>query len=315
MYSNTHVNKNYLNDPPANSSAESDIELSREAAHGQASARNSVNEMAHPIITYQTAKFCKRFCNENKYNYVCTLPGTQGKTPAEAVYCEWGNASYAWMLDDLTGPSRLKSFEGRDGSSLRNYFFHIANSLPFYERWKDWRFGRRVHVPLYIQDIGPHAARVFLAMRNGDDIKLIAQNLAKSEDETDRTAQHIIAALTKRKRLHLLDPPSTLSLTGLGKSEENDHSQTDIAWTDLAAEQLDESLHLKKAWIQLTEVEQFVLEAMVIEEQDANDVLQALKKLNIQLSEKVPANQTDRQQLYYFRRKTLARLAGLLGIS
>ncbi|WP_455212141.1 hypothetical protein, partial [Kaarinaea lacus] len=62
----------------------------------------------------------------------------------------------------------------------------------------------------------------------------------------------------------------------------------------------------------LTAVEQFVLEAMLIDEQDASDVLSALIKLNISIADGVPAQQTNRQQLYYFRRKALAKLAEMM---
>jgi hypothetical protein len=53
---------------------------------------------------------------------------------------------------------------------------------------------------------------------------------------------------------------------------------------------------------------------MDIDDQDANDVLAALEKLNISIKDNVAAQDTDRQQLYYFRRKTLAKLAKLTGI-
>jgi hypothetical protein len=51
---------------------------------------------------------------------------------------------------------------------------------------------------------------------------------------------------------------------------------------------------------------------MLIDELDANEVLAALIKLDISLAEGVPAEQSNRQQLYYFRRKALAKLAQLM---
>ena len=69
---------------------------------------------------------------------------------------------------------------------------------------------------------------------------------------------------------------------------------------------------MRAAWQQLDAVEQYVLEALVIEQQDASDVLQALKTMRLSIKKGVPAEDTDRQQLYYFRRKTLARLGQLL---
>ena len=48
------------------------------------------------------------------------------------------------------------------------------------------------------------------------------------------------------------------------------------------------------------------------DDQDAADVFQALQKMDISLKDGVAASDTNRQQLYYFRRKTLAKLAALL---
>ena len=47
---------------------------------------------------------------------------------------------------------------------------------------------------------------------------------------------------------------------------------------------------------------------MIIEEQDADDVLQALRALGVSIKPGVEAEQTNRQQLYYFKRKALSRL-------
>lgn len=291
------------------------VELAAKAATGDKVARTKVNKIAEPIITYQTERFCKRFCNENRYRYACTLPNAWGTPSNETFLCEWGNASYGWMLNDLTGPNRLRKFEGRNDAHLGQYIFQIANSLPFYERWKDWRFGRKVHVPTYIQDMHPNSGKIFFSLRNGDKTPMIAQKLAMSETDVDAITQRIIIELTRRNRLHLLDPPYTVSLTETNEDQEERGSQRDIAWSDLSPEQLDENLRLKDAWQQLSSVEQYILEALIIEEQDANDVLSALEKLDIRLNENIPASKTGRQQLYYFRRKTLAKLVKLLDIS
>jgi len=291
------------------------VELAVKAADGDKSARTKVNKIADPIITYQTERFCKRFCNKNRYLYACTLPNAWATPARDAFLCEWGNASYGWMLNDLTSPNRLRKFEGKNGAHLGKYVFQIANSLPFYERWKDWRFGRKVHVPTYIQDMHPQAAKIFFALRSGDNAPLIAQKLAISESDIDTITQRIIIELTQRSRLYLLDPPKTVSLTETSDDQEEQGSQSDITWSDLSPEQLDENLRLKAAWKQLSPVEQFILEAMVIEEQDVNDVLSALEKLDIRLNADTPANKINRQQLYYFRRKTLAKLSTLLDIT
>jgi hypothetical protein len=218
------------------------------------------------------------------------------------------------MLDDLTNANRLRQYEGKHGARLNDYIYRIANSLPFYERWKDWRFGRKVHVPTYIQDLGPDAGKVFLGLRSQEAIANIAQRLGKSQADTEDLCQRIIIILTKRNRLHLLDPPNTVSLSTLNQNEEESGGggEADVPYFDLAPEQQETHAKLWQVWKKLTAVEQFVLEAMLIDELDANDVLAALIKLDISLTDGVPAEQTNRQQLYYFRRKTLAKLAQLM---
>jgi hypothetical protein len=309
-----HSSKNIEN---AEKTSTDYVALARNAASGDRAARREINDLAHPMISYQTERFCKRFCAENKFLYRCSLEMPWGNAPRDALLCEWGNASYAWMLNDLTHENRLQQYEGRNGARLQDYIFCIANSLPFYERWKDWRFGRRIRVPDYVKDIDADAARVFLAMRGGDNIELVAQKCGLNLQATEVIAQKIIIVLTKKHRLHLLSPDYEQPLSEPQSRDEVASSEPapdqDIAVydPDPALQQRAQQLH--DAWQQLTAVEQFVMEAMVIDEQDANDVLAALKKLNIQINDRMSAQDTDRQQLYYFRRKTLARLAELMG--
>jgi len=295
---------------------EGSTRLARAAADGDVAARKRVSEIAHPIISYQTNSFCKRFCKENHYYHKCTLFPEWGSSRSDALFCEWGNGSYTWMLDDLTKTTRLKRFRGTNGARLGGYLFHIANSLPFYERWKDWRFGRKVHVPTYIREMEHDAAKVFLALLGGENIPMIAQKLVRAESEIDDLVQNIIISLTKRKRLHLLDPPQTISLTSPvpGTADSADNSgQLDVASSDLSAEDLENRRLLQSAWTELDAAEQFVLEAMLIEDQDAKNVLKALVRLDISLADGVPATETNQQQLYYFRRKTLIKLEKLMG--
>jgi len=297
---------------------EDQLQLAAKAAQGVVAARASVNKMLHPVINYQTSRFCKRFCRENQYRFRCTLAVPQGSPPRDASLCEWGNASYGWMLDDLASNNRLLKYSGRNDSSLFNYLCQIANSLPFYERWKDWRFGRKIHVPTYVQDLGPSAARIFLALRSNQDISMIAQNLNMDAAEVEVICQQIIILLTKKKRLYLLNPDSTISLTSSGADDAQENaaaSQADIASYDESVEHQEEKQQLQKVWTKLTPVEQFIIEALVIEEQDASHVLTALKSMGISIKKGVAANDTSRQQLYYFRRKTLAKLADLLKMS
>lgn len=297
-----------------NSDTDKQLRLASEAARGDVHARQQINALVEPIIAFQTNCFCKRFCRENRYRYYCTLPEPWGSLSEGASYCEWGNASYSWMLDDLTNTHRLTRYQARHGSSLYNYIYQIANSLPFYERWKDWRFGRKVHVPTYIQEMGPLAARVFLGLHANHEVEHIAQTLGESLEVIEKICQRIISALTQRKRLYLLNPSETISLTrsSAEQGEQAADDQMDIVSYDELPELVEQKILVKHAWEQLSAVEQFVLEALVIEDQDASSVLDALKTLGLSIKQGVPADKTDRQQLYYFRRKTLAKLAGLM---
>ena len=87
--------------------------------------------------------------------------------------------------------------------------------------------------------------------------------------------------------------------------------QQDVAVYDEDPAERDQREHLRQAWAGLDPVEQFVLEAMIVEEQDAGDVLDALRTLDVSIKAGVSATETNVQQLYYFKRKALSRL-GLL---
>ena len=306
----SHSNEHIQNDSAA---------LAEQAAAGDATSRQRINDIAHPIISYQADRFCKRFCHNNKYYYRCTLQKPWGSAPADALLCEWGNATYGWMLDDLTSAKRLRKFRGENGVRINDYLFTIANSLPFYERWKEWRFGKRLHVPTYIQELHEHASSVFIGLYKKLSVADIAQINQFAEQTVAQLANQIIITLTQRHKLHLLDAPQSISLSGYNNDAtsgqiEDAGSDTDIPYEDTAAEDWDTALKLNDAWQQLNTTEQFVIEAMIIEEQEASDVLNALQTLDIAISDGVPAAQTNRQQLYYFRRKTLAKLATLMGI-
>jgi hypothetical protein len=293
------------------------IELAQRAARGEPVARTRVTQLADPIIRHQTAHFCRRFCYENRFRYRCTLQRPLSGAPSDAPLCEWGNGSYAWMLDDLSKPDRLLRFESQNGAPLEGYFFAIANSLPFYERWKEWRFGKRVHIPTYLHALCEAAAKIFLGLRRGENLESLAQHLNQPVEAVRVCARAIVLELTKRGRLHLSQPDCTVSLSDVGTHPDDDEDASldwDIPATDESLEQRQEQQRVRDAWRQLDPTEQWVLEAMLVEEQDANDVLQALCKLQLRIDARVSPENTSRQQLYYFRRKTLAKLATLMGM-
>lgn len=295
-------------------STESQLALAKAAASGEKAARQQVNELAQPMIEYNTSRFCKRFCNENQFLYRCTLKPPMGSMRKGDALCEWGNASYGWMLNDLSHEKRLLKYQGINGASLFDYFYQIANSLPFYERWKDWRFGRKVHVPTYINSLSPLASKIFLGLRSGDNLEMLAQKLATSVEDIEPLVHKIISLLTEKKRLHLLNPPSTVSLTETDEDHTDQQAgqQLAVASFDESIEELEDKKRLQLAWAKLEAVEQFVLEALLIENQDAEDVIFALKKMQLSIKSGISPDQTNRQQLYYFRRKSLDRLSAFM---
>ena len=289
------------------------LKLAQDAADSDVSARKKVNDLIGPIIHCQTNRFCKRFCKENRARFKCTLTSPVGSAPADASLCEWGNGSYAWMLNDLSSSNRLKKYRANNNATLFDYCYVIANSLPFYERWKDWRFGRKVYVPSYIQELGKKAVTVFYALRLQQPVEQIGQQSSLSVEQVRELSRKIIKLLTRKNKLFLLNPAQNISLSQ-GATDDKAQSSLDAetATYDEAVETHEESLLLSKAWKALSPVEQFVIEALVIEDQDAEIVLNSLRKLDISFKAGVTAGDLDRQQLYYFRRKTLAKLQGLL---
>jgi len=284
-----------------------DLLLAQQAQAGDTKARLRVNAIANPIIQYQNSRFCKRFCREHQYQYRCTLEKPVGNPSADAPLCEWGNAGYAWMLDELTRPERLKRYAAKNDASLKSYFFYIANSLAFYERWKDWRFGRRVYVPEYIRDISPHAAKVFFMLRTSESLEAIAQAITQDKGATEKLVSQIVTELVKRKRLYLLNAPENVSLT-----HAEDATDIELPVSGFDVEQDEQRELFVQAWEQLTEIEQFVLEAMLLEKKSADAVLHALNEMGVTLSQAEPASPNNRQQLYYFRRKALDRLSTII---
>jgi len=275
-------------------------------------ARKNLNQKIESIIAYQSQKFCKRFCHDNRYHFSCTLPFKGYATNNNLPLCEWGNACYGWMLEELTSDNRLLAFRADNNASYQHYCYMIANSVPFYERWKNWRFSRRIHIPAYIIDIDEKASAVFLALQNGEGLSLIAHNLKINENEIRNISRQIVIELTNRKRLYLLDLPSSVSMSALSE-DDNDMEIADaenIEVADVVILQEEKEL-LSTAWKQLNALEKFVLESLVIDKQDASDVLNTIKQQSLDFFLPEASKINDRQQLYYFRRKALVKLSEL----
>lgn len=306
-----------------NQSKDQDVQrLLKHAADGDKAARKTINTVVNPFIEFQTDKFCRRFCQNSFRDARCTLTPPQGSfrgVRSEDILCDKANASYAWMLDELTNKQRLSKIRAENTAQLGSYFKTTVNSLPFYERWKNWRFERRIHVPTYICEIDEQAKSIFLQLHSNRDTRIIAQNLGLSENTVRSTAEAILITLTQRKRLHLLNPTRTFNFSDITSTNDNDgeegNPQTEsleISDTQFSPENLIYSSQIKSAWMQLSELEQYIIEALVIEEQDAIVVLKTLATLDISLKQNQSSQHNNRQQLYYFKRKSLEKLQGFL---
>ena len=299
-----------------------DVTLAKDASLQNRTSRIKINEIVFPIISVKTTTFCKKYCQSNKSRYSCTLPekpySNSSNSSNYSPLCEWGNASYAWMLDDLTNSGRLNKFKGENGASLAAYFQTIAHSIPFRERWKDWRFKNRVNVPSCIKLLHPMASSIFIGQYNQKTTRDIAQSLKLNYQFVDNLADQILITLTKNNKLHLLLPKKEISLTGFGlqndETSEFQEHQGHVPCEDIDLAEEDQKDRIKWAWKKLNCVEQFVLEEMLIENEDAHNVLESLTAMNISIKNGVSPEKTNRQQLFYFRRKALKKLALIAGL-
>jgi len=299
-----------------------DVELVKRVVLGDKKARKELTDQVHNTINMTNSRFCKLYCLNHRYEYVCTIDKAWGRHAVDATLCEWGNASYAWMLDDLTKTERLKRFQGDGQGGLKSYIGTIVYSLPFRERWRDWRFGKRIKVPTYIRELDGDAGKIFLSMRSGDDLANIAQRLNRKQEDVENVASQIVAELIQRHRLYLLDPPKMVSLSGaaehdpFGKAvdEEFYQQEKEIASYDTPPEELDAHERIKKAWETLNAEERFVLEAMKVDGLSAKTVLNSLQHFNISIKRGIAPEQTTQQQVYYFFRKSWEKLTKNSGL-
>jgi len=99
-----------------------DLELIKFAITGNKESRQLINKIVDPFITCQSTIFCKRFCHDKSFHYQCSLLKNAWYAPSHDIaFCEWGNASYAWMLEYLTNDNRLRKFAGKNGATLKDY--------------------------------------------------------------------------------------------------------------------------------------------------------------------------------------------------
>jgi len=254
-------------------------------------------------------RLCKKLCYANRSHYQCTLDIMWSKAPNGAALCEWGNASYEWMLSELMHLHQQNERNDRKITLIENYYRKIIHSISFWERYKNWRFKRRLRVPNYIKVLDPDARQVFWWLHDQDTIANIAQRLGRNTADIRILVSNIQNELSNRNRGYLLNPDVEVSLENLDSLEFNE------ALTSYTPEDTIE-LHSKvrMAFQQLTWIEQFILDSMVVDNLQANSVLAALKTQSISLNDKISPDEMNTQHVYYFLRKTIKKLRKLSDI-
>ena len=273
-----------------------------------------IRALVEPIINQTTQKLCKLHCRGARFRLECTVDATWSRAPSDASLCDRGNEAYEWMVRDLLGGSKLDKFLQSDREGVVKYFTKTVNSQPFYERFKDMRFGERVRIPAYIKAIHPLARRLFWMLRKQEPMPYIAQTLEQPEGIVRTWISDIYAKLREHRSSHLLQPQAALSLDALNENDEAPY--TDMATiTDLHQdfERQQEQARARAAYAKLSWQEQFIVDTFT-ENLGAKAVLEALAQEGVIIEgiNDVPMDEKcAEQRLYYLRRKALVRLKAL----
>lgn len=293
-------------------SCNEDLQLAQRAAAGEVDARRAVAALIDPIARARAAKYCKRFCGRNRLEYYCTVDSAYGVQRHDAARCEWGSFSYFFFFDALASPRNLRRYEARDGATLSRFLHAVAASLGLWERWKNKRFQRRVHVLKAIAALDPDASRIYFGLLDGDVVPNMAQRLSRSESEVDGLAKAVKRILVQERRLYQMQEGGDVSLSILagtaGEGDETDGSAWEPPSDDPPMEQVQILERLTAALPQLTWLEQFIIQAMIMESLPAEAVLQALREENVSIKPGQGVEDANINQVYYLRDKTLAKL-------
>lgn len=292
-------------------SANDDLTLTQRAASGDANTKNAITVIVDPIARAQASKYCRRFCGKNRTQYYCTIDPKRGLQSNNALRCEWGSFSYYFFFETLAKPQTLAKYEARNGASLAEYLRSVAGSVGLWERWKNKRFERRVHVMQSIEILGEDAKSVYFFLRDGDTIPNIAQRLNQPEAQIARLARMIKRVLVKERRSYLLANQSDISLSSLSDNN-NDGDDKSTEWEppsmDPSPEDAEIVRRVSAVFPQLHWLEQYIIQAMVIDGTPAETILQALNEQGTEIKAGQPISEANVSQIYYIRDKAIARL-------
>jgi len=270
----------------------------------EVSAEN--NEIISQIVSENLTTFCKKLCANNCVKYQCTLDNNLKIVESDKLLCEWGNGSYDWMVGELHQIQHQNDLKNRKIYFKDRYFRKIIHSVPFWERYKNWRFQRRIRVPEYIKALDPDASVVFWRLYDKDSIENIAQQLCRHTSEIKNLVKQIYAELVLRKRSHMLEQVVNYSLHG--DYVQFDNGNTYPLSFQPSVDNVDIHHSVLTAYQQLDWQEQYILDVMVIDNLSATAVLKVLKEQSIRLDDKTDVQDLNIQHVYYFLRKTILKL-------
>jgi hypothetical protein len=262
---------------------------------------------ALPAISSATERLCKHYCGANRYTYVCTLDTHWASQGSDRALCDLGNATFAWIYDDLLGGSKWTKFSYSGDADVGAYMAKALASRMFYERFKNWRFGRRIRVPDFIKIIDPIAHRVFWRMVQQESVPIIAQRLGHAEHAIESIAHRINAVLTERHRTHLLQRLTTITLPG---EDDTDSPRPEFADSSSAPDAALESARARRAFDKLSWQEQWLIDSMDVEGLSAAALRKALVEEGLTLDD-TPPEQLDDNRIYYLRNKARKHLREL----
>lgn len=273
----------------------------------------SIRIIAEPLIARASKDLCKQHCRGERYRWRCTIDDAWNRGTRDAPLCDRGNETYEWLWRDLLGGSKIEKFKDSGAEGIERYFNKTLSSGPFYERFKDMRYGDRVRVPPYILALGAVARRVFWLLRKQQPTEVIARLVEQSESQVDATIREIRARLQSHGALRLLHPVVEIALgDDVEESLEAEGITADTPTADAALTEAEEQHQVQSAFRKLSWEEQYVIEALTLDKLPAGAVLKALADEGIVIAGiNEPGSQESKgaeQHLYYFHRKALARL-------
>ena len=273
--------------------------------------RTQLCMIAEPMVARRTRELCLDHCQNQRYRFRCTVDAHWGLTSRDAPLCDRGNETYDWMFRDLLGGVKPEKFAHSSGEGVAHYFSKTVRSEPFYERFKDMRFGGRVRVPAYVKALHPLAHRVFWLLRKQEPIAQISQALQQPESTIQDIVRSLRTLLHEHGNSHLLQPVATLSLDALTEQHDTEWDvASDVHTQEQDIVRRDEQERALAAHAKLTWQEQFLIDAMN-EGVNAKATLQALAEEGVVLEGldiDVPGEKKLEQRLYYLKRKALVRL-------